>query len=685
MRHHLQSIRKLPLGRAVANRPNYARLEELLDTDAPLEAGQRAEVKRLVSELNTLSGVLSRTRKVDVPDAKAVREPHQVVVNWSPNEKVFYDRVVDHFMSRARAHGTPPGFAMQMPLRQVASCLPAMQARLSANADQFARSVEDYDEEYGEEDLAEMREDGTSFEWHGEDSKFDALLEQLTHLREQGLRQALIFSTFRGTIAYLAERLSSDFRVQQLHGGIHMGDRQPIIDAFRDGKFDFLIASEVASEGLDFEFCNVLVNYDLPWNPMRVEQRIGRLDRFGQKHEKVLILNMHVPGTIESDILERLYTRIGVFQNSIGDLEPILRDDFRDLANQILDPRLDDSQRRQRAEEIATAIETRATNLRRLNEERATLSTIDEMEVEGLSESGPTDGRYIGTTEVRTLIEHILRASGGKLEKSQHPGILLLRGSNELSDLIYRFRGTQGASRRSAILFQGRISNGEPIEVTFDADLASTRDVELLSVRHPIVDVALHQLEQDRLGLHRYGIGRVAALPPGSRYAVTVDLVASTGVRPTRELWSTAIDIQTGAVVPDIGVQLMEAVANGSLEEATGATPTPMEPFLASLKEVSWARHREEESRRRSDNEASVRARLDARKASLQVKIHKAKATLDVVMERERDPRVIRMAEGRIRNLGQDLKQLEAELEEKRAFSMSRRTVAVIELVGPAT
>ncbi|WP_416416220.1 helicase-related protein [Paenarthrobacter aromaticivorans] len=685
LRHHLRSIETLPFGHALASRPDYARLEELLDTAGPLEASQRAEVKRLVSELNTLSGVLSRTRKVDVPDVKAVREPHQVVVNWSADEKGFYDRVVDHFMSRAVAHGTPPGFAMQMPLRQVASCLPAMQARLSANADQFARSVEDYDEEYGEEDLAELRDDRSYFEWNGEDSKFEALLGQLVHLREQGLSQALIFSTFRGTIAYLAGRLSPDFRVKQLHGGIDMVDRQPIIDAFRDGKFDLLIASEVASEGLDFEFCNVLVNYDLPWNPMRVEQRIGRLDRFGQKHEKIFILNMHVPGTIESDILERLYTRIGVFRNSIGDLEPILRDDFRDLANLILDPRLDDLQRRQRAEEIATAIETRAANVRRLNEERAILSTIDEMQVEGLSESGPTEGRYVGATEVRSLIEHMLRATGGKLEQSERPGILLLRGTEELSNLIYRFRGTQGASRRSAMLLQGRISNGEPIAVTFDADLASTRDVELLSIRHPIVEVALHHLGQDRLRLHGYGMGRLTTLPFGTRYAVTVDLVESTGVRPTKELWATAIDIQTGAVASDIGVQLLEAVASGSLEEAKGTTPTPMEPFLISLNEVAWARHREEESRRRLENEALARARLDARKASLQVKIAKARATLAVVRERERDPRVVRMAEGRIRNLGQDLEQLEAELEEQRAFSMSRRTVALIELVGPTT
>ncbi len=683
LRHHLTAIEELPFGSALAERPDYKRLHELLVTSGPLGASERAEVKRLVSELNTLSGVLTRTRKVDVPDAKAVREPHQIVVDWTPEEKDFYDRVVDHFMAKAMAHGTPPGFAMQMPLRQVASCLPAMQARLTAG--QFARSVDDYDEEYDDEDLEELREDWTSFEWCGEDSKFEALLARLIELRHQGLKQAMIFSTFRGTIAYLTDRLRPEFRVAQLHGGIHMADRQPIIDAFRDGKFDLLIASEVASEGLDFEFCNVLVNYDLPWNPMRVEQRIGRLDRFGQKHDKIFILNMHVPGTIESDILERLYTRIGIFQNSIGDLEPILRDEFRDLASQILDPRLDDFQRRQRAEEIATAIETKTAQVRRLSEERATLSTIDEMQVEGLTDSGPADGRYVGSSEVIALIEDLLSATGGRLDAAGRAGVWLLRGSAELSDLIYTFRGMQGATRRSAMLLQGRIRNGEPIEVTFDADLASSRDVELLSIRHPLVDVALHNLENDGLRLRRYGLARLDALPAGTRYAVSVDLIAATGVRPSKELWATAIDICTGESAPDVGLQLLEAVASGALAEAAHVRPTPMEPFLVPLRDIVWSRHHAEESRRRLDNEALVRARLDARRASLEIKLQKARATLDVVMERERDPRVIRMAEGRIRNLGQDLQQLEAELEAQRAFSMSLRTVALVELVGPAT
>ena len=86
----------------------------------------------------------------------------------------------------------------------------------------------------------------------------------------------------------------------------------------------WLLSSEVASEGVDLQFARVLVNYDLPWNPMRLEQRIGRLDRLGQHAEKISIINLFVENTIEERILERLYERIGIFTQSIGDLEPIL-------------------------------------------------------------------------------------------------------------------------------------------------------------------------------------------------------------------------------------------------------------------------------------------------------------------------------------------------------------------------
>ena len=75
-----------------------------------------------------------------------------------------------------------------------------------------------------------------------------------------------------------------------------------------------LLSSRVGSEGLDFQFCHTVVNYDLPWNPMEVEQRIGRVDRIGQASDSIAIINFWTRGTIEERILRRLYDRIGIFR-----------------------------------------------------------------------------------------------------------------------------------------------------------------------------------------------------------------------------------------------------------------------------------------------------------------------------------------------------------------------------------
>ena len=105
-----------------------------------------------------------------------------------------------------------------------------------------------------------------------------------------------------------------------------MGNQKDeIIEQFRDaGGPSVLLSSEVGSEGIDLQFCRFVVNYDLPWNPMRVEQRIGRLDRLGQKAERISIINLAVTNTVEDRILMRIYERINVFRESIGDLEEIL-------------------------------------------------------------------------------------------------------------------------------------------------------------------------------------------------------------------------------------------------------------------------------------------------------------------------------------------------------------------------
>src|SRR5205814_7776401 len=93
---------------------------------------------------------------------------------------------------------------------------------------------------------------------------------------------------------------------------------------FRRGEADVLLCTDAAAEGLNFQFCGALVNYDMPWNPMRVEQRIGRIDRLGQRFSNIRIINLHYADTVEADVYQALRSRISIFENVVGGLQPIL-------------------------------------------------------------------------------------------------------------------------------------------------------------------------------------------------------------------------------------------------------------------------------------------------------------------------------------------------------------------------
>src|SRR5207302_8753034 len=116
---------------------------------------------------------------------------------------------------------------------------------------------------------------------------------------------------------------------------------------------DVLLSSEVGCEGLDFQFCDFLVNYDLPWNPMRIEQRIGRIDRYGQKSEAIAIINFVTPGTVDADIYERCLWRIGVFQHAVGGSEESLGTITRQIHDIAESFSLNIEERAQRLQQLA--------------------------------------------------------------------------------------------------------------------------------------------------------------------------------------------------------------------------------------------------------------------------------------------------------------------------------------------
>ncbi len=111
-------------------------------------------------------------------------------------------------------------------------------------------------------------------------------------------------------------------------------EKEEAVRRFREHD-QILISTEAGGEGRNFQFCHLMVNYDLPWNPMRVEQRIGRLDRIGQKHA-VYIYNLYCEGTVEQRVLDVLDRRIGLFRESVGSLDPILGEVERDIERLVL-------------------------------------------------------------------------------------------------------------------------------------------------------------------------------------------------------------------------------------------------------------------------------------------------------------------------------------------------------------
>ncbi len=150
----------------------------------------------------------------------------------------------------------------------------------------------------------------------------DSVLRHLpphTSPQTGGLRgdKLLIFTEFRDTLHYLVEKLQSwGYSVTTIHGHMHMDARIEAEREFRD-KTQIMVATEAAGEGINLQFCSLMVNYDIPWNPNRLEQRMGRIHRYGQQYE-VNIYNMVTRDTREGQILDRLFEKLERMKEALG-------------------------------------------------------------------------------------------------------------------------------------------------------------------------------------------------------------------------------------------------------------------------------------------------------------------------------------------------------------------------------
>src|SRR5262249_41237027 len=127
----------------------------------------------------------------------------------------------------------------------------------------------------------------------------------------------LIFTEHRDTLDYLREKLADKFQVVEIHGGMNAQRRKEAQEAFRTTA-QICLATDAAGEGINLQFCHLMINYDLPWNPVRLEQRMGRVHRIGQELD-VYIFNFAAKNTVEGIILDRLLGKLNDMRRALGD------------------------------------------------------------------------------------------------------------------------------------------------------------------------------------------------------------------------------------------------------------------------------------------------------------------------------------------------------------------------------
>lgn len=484
-----------------------AAFDKLHEADIP--DAERVALTRTLEELYTFSSIINRTRRRDIGEF-TTRKPHTLTVEFTDEQRALHDdllSVISHIL--ARCHGQQNvKFMMTTIRRQAASCLYGLSPLLSDILNRKLDQLELIEATDCEDNIDLSFVEGIRAEIEGlvtraenldpTDPKIDAFIRALKDKMNLENNKALVFSTFRHTLAYLARHAEgAGLRFGLIHGDVPDEERSILRKRFSLQKddpnaLDVLLSSEVGCEGLDFQFCDFLVNYDLPWNPMRIEQRIGRIDRYGQKSETVSVVNLVTPGTVDADIYQKCLMRIGVFQHAVGGSEEILgqiTQEIHDIAESFV---LTDEERLIRLQQLADNSIRYVREEQELEEKESELFGLNVPKVSWREEIEEAESEWLSAAAIQRCVAIYLKARTGS--NSDHllgeKPLKTLRMAQEtrhmlLADFKLMKRSTESVSKD----WEKWLKGGKPsLSVTFDQETA-TEDPNAvhLTVLHPLV------------------------------------------------------------------------------------------------------------------------------------------------------------------------------------------------------
>ncbi len=680
-----------PWGRNALERdPSFMRTRNLVAA-GELSDDQRVRSIRDLEEAHSLAHLMNRTRRRDI-GRFTIRESVTVSVPFTDPQQDFYRNVLA-FRRRVLSEEHPPvvvGLILDTLERQAASSITALakgiDRLLNANGFPINDLTDDPEWDHNQSEVPEevaldLQADASDLirqarALPAEDPKLDRLVALVseTMADRSSPGKVLVFSFFLHTLDYLRECLDAEgIRVEIINGRTADEEREELRSRFRLDRddplaIDVLLSSEVGCEGLDYEFCDRLVNYDIPWNPMRLEQRIGRIDRFGQKSEKVQIFSFVTPGTVEERVFHRCYERLGIFSQTVGDLEEILGPMADQLNRIATDRSLTAEQQDLQARQVQDNAIRLAEEQRRFERESGSLLGLDDVFSDDVG-SVISQGRFVGSSDLEAMVAQFLRKSSvggalGSLDGGARKLRLTGAGRDELSRLL-REHGTG----RSNQAFLASLEAGDEVRLTFEQVVASEqRAIEFITPAHPLAQLAVGYWASAEEPL----VGGVRVQSPTARpgkYVFVCELWETIAARPQTRLRCFAIESETGSLDAGVGENLLDLLQSaGPIDrDSLPISEERIGECLHELLSVSESQRSDVISELRGSNDVLI----DRRSASLQSyyshRLDRVRADLEAATE----PRIVRMKQA-------ELARIESEFEKRSEALRAARELEIL-------
>jgi superfamily II DNA or RNA helicase len=652
----------------------------------------RSRIAYRLESANLLANTVTRTRKRDVQEFRVVREPVPQFIPMTEVERSFYEGVTNLIRDYAVGSAVNQHFLLATPQRQLTSSMVAALRLWQARQVQ----LDEIDALSGDASVAELGPIATLLareapklatveELMARDTKYERLETRLLDvLGSEPATKLVVFSAFPGTLEYLSERLAKvDISTIVLSGmrlkGTAHKTKDEVIEVFSDSQGpSVLLSSEVGAEGIDLQFSRILVNYDLPWNPMRLEQRIGRLDRLGQEADQIAVWNLLHEETIDERIYRRLYEKLDLCRRSLGDFDAVLGKKTRELSVELLSGRLSPEQEERRIDQTAQALENLNRETEELERKAAHLLAHGDYILRRVHQAQEMH-RWISGEDVRSYVLDFFRAN--------YPGCDFRRRDDE--DLVYEISLSNGAKMaleqhvEANGFVRTRLTDTRPgpllCRFVHRTTGGKRTHEEAISQFHPVVRFVSERLGENDEDFRPASGARldanVAGVPEGI-YLVAASFWSVGGLQPVERL-AFAGSLLTGAVWKEVGDETAERLVLAAAQHGRDWAQVRHDVVLGdAFREAESAFERL--VRRYEEFVAEMRAknedRADIQERNLRNHLEHQRDTLQSILEQQRraESRIAPATAGRITKLENRVDRELLKIRERRRLTSSQ-------------